>query len=123
MVAGEVDTRRKVVAVDMILEEVGEGLRRDSVVEGIGLVEEGLHRGLRGVDIDLEGDTQIDCRVVVEEDIPLDREGDIVLHREQAVVPHMVDILAVEVPRMVPEVAPEVVPEEEDILLEGLGNT
>jgi len=104
----------------MILVEVGGGLRRGFVVEGIGLGEEGLHRGLLGVDIDLEGDIQIDCMVVVVvEDIPLDREEDIVLHREQVVVRHIVDILVVEVLRTVLEV----VPEEEDILLEDPGNT
>ena len=106
--------------MDMILVEVGGGLRRGFAVEGIGLGEEGLHRGLQGVDIDLEGDIQIDCtEVVVVEDIPLDREEDIVLHREQVVGRHMVDILVVEVLRTVPEV----VLEGEDILLEDPGNT
>ena len=120
IVVEEVDSLRRVVGVDMILVEVGGGLRRGFVVEGIGLGEEGLHRGLLGVDIDLEGDIQIDCMVVVVvEDIPLDREEDIVLHREQVVVRHIVDILVVEVLRTVLEV----VPEEEDILLEDPGNT
>ena len=115
----EVDILRKVVGADMILWEEGVVPRKGFGLEGIGLGV-GFHSRLQGVDIDLEGDTQIDCTVVaVVEDIPGDREGGIVGNREQAKGCHKADILAVEVPRMIPEVAPE----EEDILPEDLGNT
>lgn len=115
----EVDSSHNLVEADRILEEVEGVLRRGFVVEGIDQVE-GLHRELQAVDIDLEGDNQIDCTVVVVvEDNLADLEGGIVAHKGQGVVHHKVDI-PVEEPRMV---VPEVAPEGEDILQVDPGNT
>lgn len=118
----EVDSSRKLVGADRILEEVEGVLRRGFVVEpGIDPAE-GLHRELQAVDIGLEGDNQIDCTVVVVVEGNLaDLEADIVAHKGQGVVRHTVDIpVEEEEPRMV---VPEAAPEGEDILLAGPGNT
>lgn len=118
--AEEVDSSRKLGGADRIPEEVEGVHHRGFVVEGIDPAE-GLHRELQAVDIDLEGDNQIDCTVVVVVEGNLaDLEADTVAHKGQGVVLHMVDIPVEEEPRMV---GPEVAPEGEDILLVGPGNT